>query len=80
MNILKFKKKSDLQIQYDQQGQDVLAQTVNACIKCVVDAREEFKNNKIEVKNLEELRNGNFVEILNNYAKAEYDKSATAKD
>ena len=80
MNILKFKKKSDLQIQYDQQGQDVLAQTVNACIKCVVDAREEFKNNKIEVKNLEELRNGNFVEILNNYAKAEYDKSATVKD
>ncbi len=75
-----FKKKTNFQIQFDQQGQDVLAQSVNATFKCVVDAREEFKNNKVEIKNLEELSEGNFVEILNNYLKAEYEKSTTVKD
>ncbi|GGE12024.1 hypothetical protein [Psychroflexus salis] len=80
MNLSIFKTKKELQIQSDQQGYDVLVKSVNAPIECIKDARDEFKRNKIEIKTLEELSKGNFIEILNQYVDAEYKKSTTVKD
>lgn len=80
MNLSIFKPKKELQIQSDQQGYDVLVKSVNVPIECIKDARDEFKRNKIEIKNLEELSKGNFIEILNQYVDAEYKKSTTVKD
>lgn len=80
MNILKYTAKKDLKIQYDQAGKNHLDEIVNVCVNKLHEAKEELKRNKIKVKNLEELSDGNFVEIQDQYLKAEFEKSTAAKE
>lgn len=75
-----FKKKTNLQIQYDQSGKDILANSVNECIGFLNEAKQELKNNKVEIESLEQLSQSDFVELLNQSLQGKYENSNVADE